>query len=247
MPTDTMTVMRNVLLLDVSSRDNALDPVIWSLAIEVRFSIIFMMLAILATRRKLALILLTIACHAAARLILQQQGMSLPYLNGGGSLLGSLAVTAYYLPAFGIGIAAADLSVAARAPPRLPAWAQLTLFVGLLLAGKLINDDFAWCLVSTGLVAIACQRGPIAWFLSLPPCGFLGAVSYSLYLIHFPILMATVYALSSRIGLVPSIVLAPMASIGLATLMHRFIELPGIDLGRRAAAALATHAALSER
>ncbi len=237
-PTDPMTFARNALMLGISGQDIALDPVIWSLVIELRFSVIFVLLALLCRRSPWALLLVSVVSHVTGRLLIHRLGLNQPYLTGGGSVLGAAAVTAFYLPAFGFGIVAADALLRRSTPLKTPGWIQVLLAAGLFIAGKLINDDFAWCVVATGLVAIMCQPGPMGAILALPPCKFLGDISYSLYLVHFPILMAIVYGLSPRIGLIPAIVLAPAISTLVATAMHHYVELPGINLGKRAAAAI---------
>jgi peptidoglycan/LPS O-acetylase OafA/YrhL len=237
-PTDPMTFARNALMLGISGQDIALDPVTWSLVIELRFSVIFVLLALLCRRSPWALLVVSLVSHLAGRMLIHRLGLHQPYLTGGGSVLGAAAITAFYLPAFGFGIVAGEALLKRRTPLKMPGWSQIVLAAGLFVAGKLINDDFAWCVVAAGLVAIMCQPGPMATVLALPPCKFLGDISYSLYLVHFPILMAIVYGLSPKIGLVPAIVLAPVVSTLVATAMHRYVELPGIRLGKRAAAAI---------
>jgi peptidoglycan/LPS O-acetylase OafA/YrhL len=76
-------------------------------------------------------------------------------------------------------------------------------------------------------------------FLNRPSLRFLGAISYSTYLIHYPLLWvakAIVLRLApdiSRIGMAVSlfVVVAPMTLVCSALLYH-FVEKPGIQLGR---------------
>ena len=82
---------------------------------------------------------------------------------------------------------------------------------------------------------------------------WLGNVSYSLYLIHFPVAVLTVKALShvftdATNGLIATATLMAITlpiAFALAGLTYRFVELPAIALGKRAAKSLfADHAAV---
>ena len=61
---------------------------------------------------------------------------------------------------------------------------------------------------------------------------WLGKVSYSLYLIHVPLLLAAVHLTYGRAPLGVTIPAVVAASLLCAELMHRFVELPSIRLGR---------------
>jgi peptidoglycan/LPS O-acetylase OafA/YrhL len=64
---------------------------------------------------------------------------------------------------------------------------------------------------------------------------FLGKVSYSLYLIHIPIIMIITQHLSNYIPLTTSFILVPFISIPIAYLSYKYIEVPSISLGKRVA------------
>ena len=68
--------------------------------------------------------------------------------------------------------------------------------------------------------------------LSAPPLVWLGKVSYSLYLIHVPLLVSAVHLTYGRLPLGVTIPAVIAASLLCAELMHRFVELPSIRLGR---------------
>lgn len=236
--TDLETFIRNALLIGVLDEDVSLNPVIWSLVVELRFSIIFVGLALLCRRSRWSLIAVTMGGHLIGRLVLNKMGVSPPFLVGE-SILGAVALTLFYLPSFGLGIAAADWMLSHKGQIRIDGWLQIALCGAFVGVAKIINDDLAWCFASTGVVLIASLPGPVSSALILRPVQFLGKISYSLYLIHFPILMATTYVFTPHIGLVTSLLLAPTLSTLAAALMYRYVEVPGINFGKRCATALA--------
>lgn len=69
-------------------------------------------------------------------------------------------------------------------------------------------------------------------FLLAKPIQFFGKISYSLYLFHFPVLISTVRVLYGRIPMWSIFVVVFCASVILATLSYRFIEIPSIAVGR---------------
>ncbi|MDF2607280.1 MAG: acyltransferase 3 [Bacillales bacterium] len=62
---------------------------------------------------------------------------------------------------------------------------------------------------------------------------FLGKISYSLYLIHIPILMIVTQHLSSYIPLTTTFILVPFISVPVAYLSYKYIEVPSINLGKK--------------
>lgn len=89
------------------------------------------------------------------------------------------------------------------------------------------------------IAAVLCSPNSAALrFLDLRPTQFLGQISYSFYLLHFPLLhlcVAAALATLPRLGMVANLaVLAasiPLA-VALAALSYRFVEKPAIRIGR---------------
>lgn len=70
--------------------------------------------------------------------------------------------------------------------------------------------------------------------LNSRPAQYLGAVSYTLYMVHIPVLFTLRAAFGSAIDGNPlAKVVALGLSLGLAALLTRFVELPAMRLGRR--------------
>lgn len=95
--------------------------------------------------------------------------------------------------------------------------------------------------LSTGLVAVIVTRRDCVPWLRLPILVWLGDISFSVYLIHFPLMssLAWLLYLNFDIGAVPSSGMATLLAIltaaftlPLAGLCHQFVERPGIFAGR---------------
>ncbi len=69
--------------------------------------------------------------------------------------------------------------------------------------------------------------------LNYRPIAYVGVLSYSLYLIHQVVMFAMVPRLTASIGRVPCTLLSLLVSMGLAWLVHRFVERPFARLRAR--------------
>jgi peptidoglycan/LPS O-acetylase OafA/YrhL len=98
---------------------------------------------------------------------------------------------------------------------------------------------------AAGLVALAAWRAGPNRLLSLRPVAFLGRISYSVYLVHFPVLLLAAPHLAGppRPGvLVPLFAAVVVPTLALAWLGHRLVEVPSIRAGNRICASLARRA-----
>ena len=62
---------------------------------------------------------------------------------------------------------------------------------------------------------------------------WLGRISYSLYLVHAVVLLSFVHLLYGKVPLALIWTMTVVVSLALATLAYRYVELPGIALGKR--------------
>jgi peptidoglycan/LPS O-acetylase OafA/YrhL len=91
------------------------------------------------------------------------------------------------------------------------------------------------------LVAGAIHSRAFSRILSLPLLTWMGQVSYSLYLIHLPVIILLTHFVSGRLGAVGGtafVMAALVLSYLIAPLFHRAVEAPSIAWGYRASAAL---------
>lgn len=232
LPIDAMMVIRNALLLGVRGSDVALDSVTWSLALEMRFSLIFPILAALCRNSRPALIGLSLAAYVVGYVLLFQLGLKKPYFVGE-SALGTIAITLFYFPGFGLGIVAADYFIKrGRRITTLP-FAATLLTVALLVVAKAIHDDLGWAIAFTALILASCQPGVIARFAQTSIAQRLGRISYSLYLVHVPILIMSIHLFRDFVPEAALLITMPLLSVLVADQIYRFVELPGIALGKR--------------
>ena len=159
--------------------------------------------------------------------------------QGGGIMVGAtwpdtLLATLYFAPCFALGAAMSMPALAGFAPAGRDG--ALCIAGGLLLLSY--DNLFAIAAASLLLIQAARQPGRFQSLLRLAPFVFLGRVSFSLYLVHVPLLLAMRHRLD---GVVPhhAILLAWIVlSIPAARALHRIAEEPArhfsAAVGRRA-------------
>jgi peptidoglycan/LPS O-acetylase OafA/YrhL len=200
----------------------------WSLAVEEQFYLLFPLLMMLVARRSRGAALALIAVLAAASL-----GLGLWLLRvHHPSMAFYLAPSRAWELALGAMLALANL-----APPRSRIIAELLCGVGLaLIAWSLFafssRTPFpaANALLSCGGAVLLLHAGAVqqTWssrLLSAPPMAFVGRISYSLYLWHWPVFVFANYVSLGALTLVEKGALIAL-SIGLAALSARFVERP---------------------
>jgi peptidoglycan/LPS O-acetylase OafA/YrhL len=220
----------------------AYDSPIWSLVHEMRISLIFPVLCLVSLRLQAWLaFLIALTLPVLDRIIERVSG---PYLGGGYPGVQSVfwSYTVGFCGIFLIG----SLLARYREPiidwlARLPAWTVSALsLVALVLyqyASLLHIPRFLWDF-TVGLGAgyfVMLALVPNSWLsrlLHLGPIRWLGSISYSLYLLHVPVLLVVSIVLYRKVP--DGVMLATFLVLSLlaAAAFHRWIELPSIRLGR---------------
>ncbi len=104
------------------------------------------------------------------------------------------------------------------------------------LFNYLALDDPIWDLTTAtgaaGIILYSLVDPRIKRFLCHTSIMFLGKISYSVYLLHAPILFIFAYYCYGRVPPFGWLVPYLAVTIGLATLMHKFVEEPSIKLGK---------------
>ena len=233
-----------------------LIPVGWTLTIEMIYSFALPLLALIAR-----------PLHGTLLLVLGLAG-----------LLTRISSLWYGLD-FALGVVAFQERAAIdRALRRLPAAARVALpLLGLALIsaplwhriappGAMLGGGPAeiasMTLGAFALVVSALSFSALAWVLGSSPCIFLGRISYSVYLLHRPlltflaplVLVPTMLAsklvtvkgatTANAFGLLASVL---VGAILLSLPFHRFVEQPAMALGRRAARAFEARLGLARR
>ena len=232
--------LRIMSLLGLRPEDNLFNPVLWSLFIEMRFSIVFMLLAALCQRSWIVIFGVGVAAYFGGAYLLAALGYHEPYLMGD-LLAGTTGVTLFYLPSFILGMLVADLlhkRVGYKYWPRSN-WIKTCIVAILFVLGLKVNSDILREFVFAAIIFSVCLGGWVDTLLRRRPFLFLGRASYSLYLIHLPILFAMTYWLQPKIGIAAVVLIAPVLSLIAARAMYSLIEVPGISAGRTVAAMFA--------
>jgi peptidoglycan/LPS O-acetylase OafA/YrhL len=214
---------------------------LWSLRWEVLFSLLLPVFVLIASRgRKLAWAAIALAPLAV---LVGYEYSVLPLV---------------YLPAFIVGIALAKLfslrddsaDATELAQPVAPWWGHLVWLVvtiaslfllilhWLLQPGIGQNTHVAFAssalivIGAAGIVTVAARWTPAVRVLSLPPIHWLGRISFSLYLVHAPILIATANVAHALPWPVQTII-GVAISFGVAELFTRFVDVPSHRLSKK--------------
>ncbi|MEP6638490.1 MAG: acyltransferase family protein [Chloroflexota bacterium] len=174
----------------------------WSLAVEEQFYLVWPALILLvargihARRRVMIALIAVVAASFAANLIVTEAAANWAFY--------SLPTRAWEL---GLGgLLAAGSSALARIPGRivgLTGWVGLAaiLVATLTFDSSLAYPGSAALVPSLGAMVLLAggsrPRGP-GWFMSLVPLRYLGRISYSLYLVHWPILVLAPFVMGSE-------------------------------------------------
>jgi len=192
-----------------------LNQSFWSLAIEFRWYFIFPIALALWAARARAFLALIVALVFASELT-----------RASSTDLG-------VLPAFLLGIVAAHVRVHDHPAAR---WAPLfgVFAVGLALTLERgyhfpIQTNVGWHLAAFAFVIAAGREAWLQRILSLRPLAALGVATYSIYLVHEPIVSAIVGILGARIGVIPAMAVAIAAGLAAGIAMWTVVERPITD------------------
>jgi peptidoglycan/LPS O-acetylase OafA/YrhL len=205
-----------------------LDHVVWSLAIELRISMIFPVIAIYTRRNWLMTNLLCIAISASA--LACHHFMK-------ANLLFDPFLTLQYLYLFSAGATLAFKASEIRILlDRQPPSVRASLWIATLIMVTFpANKHFGLFICGTAaimLVALSFADTAVDAHLSKAIPKWLGRVSYSLYLLHVPVLLFVLHCFYGTAPLVVLLAAVIAVSLALAELSYRFVEHPTITLGR---------------
>jgi len=225
----TWWVLAKHLLMLGTDQNQMLDNPMWSLVHEMRIALIFPLLFAIV---KIAPVRITaifwILAIAGAFLINDRPH---DYVH-------SYVNTGIYLSLFAAGITLATYRFELAAwLSRQNGWLRVALFLGsvfgLLLPSNQRIQMMAVAPAMTWLVAAAAFEPKVASILRLTPNQWLGKVSFSLYLIHLPVLLAFQRVFSGEKAPLWSALLGLPTALIAAELLFRLIEKPTIKFGRR--------------
>lgn len=215
-------LLRQSLLIGAEGQFG-LDPALWSLVHEWRISLVLPAVLLFRTRPALLLALgLPLEGLALAGGADPGHTMLGPHLHS------TLVATVYFSSAFtaGAALALGGAGLRLEGQARTAAWVALLGCVWL-------HSDLAYIGGSLLLILLARRGGRLPQMLVTPVPHFLGRVSYSLYLVHMPVLAFAAHTTQGWLPPWVALSLGALASLPAAALFHAMVEVPSHRLSRR--------------
>lgn len=203
-----------------------LNNALWSLVHEWRFSMLIPVLFAAPVLGARGTALLALGATAVSSWAGGMYGWS---LFAGTTAVETVKASLYFSLPFVLGVA---LEIGGAA--RLPADRWLTVLGLAAVLGLCRNgSDYAIFIASAILIWLALQPGPLQGALRHPALRFLGTISFSLYLVHVPILAAVQHGLHGRLPVVAIWGIGVLASLLAAWAFCRAVERPAHRLAQR--------------
>ncbi|NJO56722.1 MAG: acyltransferase [Rhodospirillales bacterium] len=220
------------LLLFTGTADSTrVDCVTWSLVMEVRFLALFPLLWIAVQRWDIATCLVVTLAAIAGDQLYVAAGETAYHITAE-TWLGAVGGTLHFLPAFVFGMVVCkrfdtlhDLVL------RLPRWQKIALLVvGLIVARR--SQEYVGALGVCILLVVCLQSEALRRLARRPIVERIGRGSYSIYLLHMPVLLLSLYLLQDHLPIEPILVIAFVATLAAAWLLHRTVVLPVLALAK---------------
>jgi peptidoglycan/LPS O-acetylase OafA/YrhL len=222
----TRSLIARTLAMTDKQALQGLDIVMWSLVQEVRLSVVFPLIALCVTRNwrlaTIAALLLSIVSHYAA------------FFHPSGWLYDPIQTTQYvFLFAGGAALALNAQTIRGWLGNASP-WLKASLWTAALAVSAIpINVTIAE--YGALIIVALCLDPGLDAALSHGFATWLGKISYSLYLVHVPVLLTLVHLFYGKVPLQYILLATALLSVLLAEVGYRTVERPCIDLGRRLA------------
>ncbi len=222
----TPTYLISTILMSGIPEFPTLNSPIWSLVHEARISIIFPLLVVFLRYS----FWWTIAVATAASTI----ALAFPFGNPVAYTIElSVGYVCFFVGGAALAMRASEVKERIRS---LPNWLVITLW---LLAMGLLSSPMSYNLElmapgfgSVLLISLSISSRRVCRFLENAIFIWLGRISYSLYLLHVPVLLAVVHLGAGRVSLLAMCASTIGLSFVLAEGCNRMIEQPSIFLGR---------------
>jgi peptidoglycan/LPS O-acetylase OafA/YrhL len=243
-PITLHSIMQHIIFVGQFDQGQ-LNPPIWSLVYEMRISFLFPILCALCLSITPGQSLIMAVFMSGASIAV---GNMVPTLNGQHPIIDTL----HYSSLFVVGIYLArqrgviskkfsEMSFGARTATCVLS-VLLYVYAGVLWQGlarrvselDLYNSaDWLTAAGATGLIVFSLNSATFHRVLLWPPIHALGKMSYSVYLLHFIIMLALVHLLYGKVPLLIIFGACLVAVIAASWTFYRLVEVPFINLGRK--------------
>lgn len=198
----------------------------WSLVHEMRISIVFPLLVVLLGRNYWRTI--------AVATIVSTIALAVPFTNPIAYTIElSIGYVCFFVAGAALAMRAGEVTKKIRS---LPNWLVMLLWLlaGILLISPMNNNlnSLAPGLGAVLLISLCISSRIAPRFFESGIALWFGRISYSLYLIHVPIILAVVHLGAGQLPLPVLWIIAVGISLALAEICNRTIEQPSILLGR---------------
>jgi peptidoglycan/LPS O-acetylase OafA/YrhL len=233
----------HLLMTGVGKDSTNLDSPIWTLIIEMRISIIFPILVWVVSRfgwwGVCAGVVTALFC-CELNMMLGASGVTAAHV--GQTFTGAVLLTVRYVPLFLFGIITAGrLGEIKRVLHQVPQGVHIAICICAIIVHVTLSHwevedhccaDAFYGLFASYLITSAVTFASFAQTLSGRLLYWLGDISYSLYLIHMPVIYAVLNIAQGHLRHTQSIAVAVPAVLLAGHLMHYLIERPSMMLGR---------------
>ena len=176
---DPWAVLANLFLVQDWGLAPSIDKPAWSVSIEMGIYLLYPFLLALAWSRGWLLVVLAGVAGLAWVSVTGHGVVSQGLLAG--DIIRGLAGFTFGLLCFRAHVSSASSKLTAKLEP-----AVIVLFWALAIWSPTDLSPILAC--PAVVLCLAAERGPFAWLLGREPFHYLGRISYSIYLVHYPIL-----------------------------------------------------------
>ncbi|HEY4173627.1 MAG TPA: acyltransferase [Rhodopila sp.] len=221
------SMITRCVLLSVRDGNCSLDGVLWSLTYEVRISLIFPALVWVLNRYPLFTAVAGVCFGIGVEAFALFDGT----IVSGQLLVDNIAqdviATLHYMTLFAMGIAlSVNVNKLAKLGPN-----QATTLIAPAIGLICVPSDILRGCGAVLLIAAAIRSTGFSKALMHAPLPWLGRVSYSLYLIHVPIIAFALKEIGTA-NAKTAVAVGVVASLCIAEIVHRVVERPSISFGR---------------
>jgi peptidoglycan/LPS O-acetylase OafA/YrhL len=226
-----------------------LDLAVWSLDHEMRVSLLFPLLVWGVSALRFNFVAISLVVSAACTVAIRYFTGYVAEGFNDSSFWTTWLETGYFIFFFVLGsYMALERETVSRHVASFSTFKILSLLVGflfLLVVGDHGNRvysssgiDYLRSLGSVGIIGVAIGSRGVAATLNHYVLTWLGRVSYSLYLVHMPIIYFISHSFGRGISPLLGGILATAASLAIASLVSATIEFPGMRIGKTVADSL---------